>query len=59
MDAFGNWVLPGAGTVYKDYQDRKMKKDIASPSELAAMEKEDDRRYYNMLQEDPLREAYY
>ena len=59
MDAFGNWVLPGAGTVYKDYQDRKMKKDIASPSELAAMEKEDDRRYYNMLQEDPLREADY
>ena len=59
MDAFGNWVLPGAGGVYKTFQDRKMMKDIASPQELAAMEKEDDRRYYNMLQEDPLREADY
>ena len=59
MDAFGNWVIPGAGGMYKTYQDRKMMKDIASPQELAAMEKEDDRRYYNMLQEDPLREADY
>ena len=59
MDAFGNWVMPGAGGMYKTYQDRKMMKDIASPQELAAMEKEDDRRYYNMLQEDPLREADY
>ena len=59
MDAFGNWVVPGAGEMYKTYQDRKMMKDIASPQELVAMEKEDDRRYYNMLQEDPLREADY
>jgi hypothetical protein len=59
MDAFGNWVIPGTGEMYKTYQDRKTMKDIASPQELAAMEKEDDRRYYNMLQEDPLREADY
>ncbi len=59
MDVAGNWVIPGAGEGYKHFQDRKMKKDIASPSELAAMQKEDDRRYYEMLQEDPLREADY
>ena len=59
MDAFGNWVLPGAGGMYKRFQDKKMMKDIGTSEEVAAMEKEDDRRYYNMLQEDPLREADY
>ena len=59
VDAVSNLILPGVGASYELAQKRKMMKDIASPSELAAMEKEDRLRYANMLQEDPLRETDY
>ena len=58
-DAVSNLLLPGVGASYELAQKRKMMKDIASPSELAAMEKEDKLRYAKMLQEDPLRETDY
>ena len=58
-DAVSNLLLPGVGASYELAQKRKMMKDIASSSELAAMEKEDKLRYAKMLQEDPLRETDY
>ena len=58
-DVIGNWVLPGVGGGYKTYQKRKMAKEVASSEELAAMEKEDKRKWYEMLEEDPLKEADY
>ena len=58
-DVIGTWVLPGVGGGYETYQKRKMMRDIGTPEEIAAMDKADEYKKYEMLQEDPLREVDY
>ena len=58
-DVIGNWVLPGVGGGYETYQKRKMMRDVGTPDQLASMDKADEYKKYEMLQEDPLKEIDY